>query len=223
MWAGFIWRWASLKARRRISWTDQRMSSLVFEISFFSACCWLDVGRQPSCREIGHITSAVDKGLPFIGDISREHTDLAVRDLARGTGILSRNPARSLALFEKACLIDHENGLVVTKVLDGILPHDSAQGIGIPSPAPQQSLLPPRSRIARRLARIQPVLRGSLPSSTSRKRAADAATRSCVNKGRTRSLIPRSEEAHKLQRLLDRSAATHHRPNHGHPWIQNSL
>jgi len=30
------------------SWTDQRMSSLVFEISFFSACCWLDVGRQPS-------------------------------------------------------------------------------------------------------------------------------------------------------------------------------
>jgi hypothetical protein len=44
-------------------------------------------------------------------------------------------------------------------------------------------------------ARIHPVLRGSLPSSTSKKSPADAATRSCVNKGRRRPFTSRSEHA----------------------------
>ncbi len=45
-------------------------------------------------------------------------------------------------------------------------------------------------------ARIQPVLRRSGPSSPSRNRPADAATRSWVNKGRIRAFTPRSDDAH---------------------------
>src|SRR3954447_14265970 len=44
-------------------------------------------------------------------------------------------------------------------------------------------------------ARIQPVLRRSSPSSPSRNRPADAATRSCVNKGRIRAFTSRSDAA----------------------------
>src|SRR3954469_17545421 len=44
-------------------------------------------------------------------------------------------------------------------------------------------------------ARIHPVLRRSAPSSPSRNRPADAATRSCVNSGRIRSFTSRSDAA----------------------------
>src|SRR6187401_1390555 len=44
-------------------------------------------------------------------------------------------------------------------------------------------------------ARIQPVLRRSCPSSPSRNRPADAATRSCVNNGRIRAFTSRSDAA----------------------------
>src|SRR4051812_32308367 len=52
----------------------------------------------------------------------------------------------------------------------------------------------PRSPAAS--ARIQPVLRRSGPSSPSRNPPADAATRSCVNKRRIRTLASRSDDAH---------------------------
>jgi hypothetical protein len=45
-------------------------------------------------------------------------------------------------------------------------------------------------------ARIQPVLRRSGPSSPSRNRAAEAATRDWVNKGLIRPLTSRSDDAH---------------------------
>src|SRR4051795_7867710 len=45
-------------------------------------------------------------------------------------------------------------------------------------------------------ARIHPVLRRSAPSSPSRNRPADAATRSCVNNGRMRAFTSRSDDAH---------------------------
>src|SRR6201997_3976069 len=47
-------------------------------------------------------------------------------------------------------------------------------------------------------ARIQPVLRGSLPNSPSRNCPTEAATRSCVNSRRMRCLASRNDEAHSV-------------------------
>src|SRR3954468_6041833 len=61
-------------------------------------------------------------------------------------------------------------------------------------------------------ARIQPVLRRSGPSRPSRNAYADAATRSCVNKGRIRSLTSRSDEAHNSN-VVSSDAALIHLPS----------
>src|SRR3954467_3283626 len=58
-------------------------------------------------------------------------------------------------------------------------------------------------------ARIQPVLRRSGPSKPSRNAFADAATRSCVNNGRIRSLTARSDEAHNSNVVSSEAALIH--------------
>jgi hypothetical protein len=58
------------------------------------------------------------------GDIRSEHTDLAVCDLARAARVLSRHATRRFALLQKPGLIDHQNRIVIRKVLDHILPHE---------------------------------------------------------------------------------------------------
>ncbi len=81
-------------------------------------------------------------------NVGSEDADLAVRDLACGTSILPRHSARSLALLEKAGLVDHQDRVVIRQMLDDIIADDIAQAISIPIPAPQDRLLPPRARIA---------------------------------------------------------------------------
>src|ERR1700712_560528 len=83
--------------------------------------------------------------------VGSKNTDLAVRYFARRTGVLTRHPARCLALLEKAGFIDHQHRIRVCKMLDDIVAHQRAQGIGIPPVAAQERLLSPRSRIACRL------------------------------------------------------------------------
>src|SRR3954452_24935663 len=58
-------------------------------------------------------------------------------------------------------------------------------------------------------ARIQPVLRRSGPSRPSRNACADAATRSCVNNGRIRSLTSRSDEAHRSNVVSNEATLIH--------------
>src|ERR1700682_1518041 len=72
----------------------------------------------------------------------------AVRDIAGGTSVLPRHPARRLALLEKAGLVDHEDRIVIRQMLDDIIADDIAQTISIPIPATQDRLLPPRTGIA---------------------------------------------------------------------------
>ena len=81
-------------------------------------------------------------------NIGGEHADLAVRNLACGTGVLPRYAARSFALLEKTGLVDDENSIVICQMLNDIVAHDIAQGISIPIPATQDRLLPPWTRIA---------------------------------------------------------------------------
>lgn len=149
------------------------------------------VASHPSERHIGRrqplrlfspgfrqIQSPVDKSVPLGRDIGCEHANLAIRDLARGPGILPSHPAGGRALFEEPGLVDHKHRVGIAQMLDDMIAHHVTQRIRLPAATPKQSLLPPRPRIASTLARIHPVLRGSLPSRVSRKRPADAATRS---------------------------------------------
>src|ERR1700732_3586687 len=80
--------------------------------------------------------------------VGSEDADLAVRDLARGTSVLSCHAARRLALLQKAGLVAHEDRFVIRQMLDHIIPHDTEQSVITPIPATQDRLLPPRARIA---------------------------------------------------------------------------
>jgi hypothetical protein len=109
--------------------------------------------------------------------IGGKHSDPAIGDLARRASVLERNSARSLALFQKAGLVDNQNRVLIGKRFQRVLTDNVAQCVGITPP--QDSPLAPRS------ARIQPVLRGSPPKTPSRNCPAEVANR-CPRAGKTR-------------------------------------
>lgn len=78
-------------------------------------------------------------------------------------------------LLEEARLINDQTESVARCPLS----HDVAKSIRVPTPATQNGLLPPRAGVTGTSAGIQPVLRRWSSSESSRKRFADAATRSC--------------------------------------------
>ena len=94
------------------------------------------------------IQRAIDERMTVARNVGGEDFDLAVRDLTRGTRVLPRHSTRRLALFEKTGLVDHEDRIVIRKMLDHIIADDIAQSISIPIPTTQDRLLPPRTRIA---------------------------------------------------------------------------
>ena len=96
---------------------------------------------------LGKILSSIDKGMTASRHIAGENTDLAVRDLARRSGVLALVTVRCLALLEKSGLIDEQSRIVCGEVFDNIIPHDVAQGLRVPPPTAQNGLLPPRSWI----------------------------------------------------------------------------
>jgi hypothetical protein len=83
-------------------------------------------------------------------------------------------------------------------MLDDIVAHDIAQGIGIPIPATQDRLLPPWTKIASRLRAHPTGLALLIAEQTfqKKKRPAFLATRSCPNNGRIRFFTSRSDAAH---------------------------
>ena len=102
---------------------------------------------RPVLRQIKR---PVDEGMAVARHIGGEHADLAVGDLARRTRVLARDPARRLALLQKASFIDDQNRVLVGQSFQRVLAHDVAQGIGVPPPAPQNRLLAPRAGITSR-------------------------------------------------------------------------
>src|SRR5450432_1304444 len=94
------------------------------------------------------IQRAIDERITVARHVGGEDADLAVRDLAGGTSVLPRHSAGGLALLEKAGLVDHQHRIVIGQMLNDIVAYDVAQAIGIPIPATQDRLLPPRTGIA---------------------------------------------------------------------------
>src|SRR5271156_1459041 len=106
-------------------------------------------------------------------------------------------------------------------MLNNVVAHDIAQGVGIPAAASQQSLLPPGARITRSL--------GAHPSGLARLVAEQNIEKIA---SRRRNTILREQwpdaplhiaqrRCPKLQCIFNRRAATHHVLNHGCPLIQN--
>ncbi len=98
-------------------------------------------------------------------------------------------------MLQKAGFIDHQNRLGISKSVQGVVPNNIAQGIGIPRGASQNGLLPPRTRISSRFrshpARLAPFL-AQQPVEKPFGRYRNAC---CVNSGRMRAFAARSDEA----------------------------
>src|SRR5665811_1911820 len=102
---------------------------------------------RPCLRQIKR---PVDEGVAMARHIGREHTDLAIGDLARRARILARNAARRLALFQKAGLVDDKNRLLISQGFQRIIAHHVAQRFRVPPAATQDRLLTPRAEIPSR-------------------------------------------------------------------------
>jgi hypothetical protein len=110
--------------------------------------------------------------------------------------------AGRLALLQETGLIDDRTAPLSARcsmtpafARAGAIAHDVAQRIGIPAAAPKDRLLPSGTGITGRRGPHPPRLTPLLPRQSIRNRPADAATRSCVNKGHTASSISHSDEA----------------------------
>jgi len=107
---------------------------------------------------LGQVEPAIDEGVASIRHVSGEHTNLTVGDLARRAGVLPLHPAGSGALLEKTGLVDHQHGIRCREGLQGMVAHQIAQRVRIPTAAAEHGLLPPRPGIARRLGAHPPGL-----------------------------------------------------------------
>ncbi len=109
------------------------------------------VRGRPAARVVGpslrQVEGAVEESMPLGRDVSCEHTDLAVGDLARRARILTMNPAGSLTLLEEAGLVEDQHSVRFGQGLDDVLAHDIAQGIRVPLATPKHRLLTPWSGI----------------------------------------------------------------------------
>src|SRR5258708_5308428 len=168
------------------------------------------------------IQRTVDESMAVARNVGREDADLAVRDLARRTSVLTRHAARRFALFEKAGLIDHEDRVIVRQMLDDIIADDIAQGIRIPIPATQDRLLPPWARVAGGLSAHPTGLALLISKQTFQKKA-------CILRN---TLLPEQwtyplldltkRRRPQRKRLFNRRGLRPRCSNHGCPWIQKT-
>ena len=80
--------------------------------------------------------------------------------------VTTPNGSLTIAIDDEARLIDDQYRIVGRQMLDDIVTHDITQRIGIPVPAAQHRLLPPRPRIAGRLRAHPPGLASFFPKQT---------------------------------------------------------
>ena len=66
------------------------------------------------------------QGMAMPRHVGGEHPDLAIGDLARLASILACDPARGLALFQKAGLIDDQDRVLIAQRCQCVLTHNVA-------------------------------------------------------------------------------------------------
>src|SRR6266849_10003814 len=105
-------------------------------------------------------------------------------------------------------------------MLDDIIAHDIAQGIGVPSPTTQNCLLPPWTRIASRL-RSHPTGFALLISEQTFQEQTCIRRNTLLREQRTYPLLDLSKRRRpQRKRLLNRRGPRPRHSNHGCPWIQ---
>src|SRR3954469_24668469 len=90
--------------------------------------------------------------------VAKENADLAVLDAPRRAGVLAVDAGRLGALLEKARLIQHQDRVVITQVLDHIGPQIIAERIGVPVNAREELLHAVWRVVAGRLGEVPAVL-----------------------------------------------------------------
>src|SRR6266849_2944644 len=105
-------------------------------------------------------------------------------------------------------------------MLDDIIAHDIAQGIGVPIPTTQNCLLPPWTRIASRL-RSHPTGLALLISEQTFQEQPCIRRNTLLREQRTYPLLDLSKRRRpQRKRLLNRRGPRPRHSNHGCPWIQ---
>src|SRR5471030_1157696 len=166
------------------------------------------------------IQRTIDERMTVARNVGSEDADLAVRDLARRTSVLPRHSARRLALLQKAGLVDHEDRIVIRQMLDDIIADDIAQAIGIPIPATQDRLLPPRAGIASCL-RAHPTGFALLISEQTFQKQACIRRNTILIEQRTYPFLDLTKRRRpQRKRLFNRRWPRPRSSNHGCPWIQ---
>src|SRR5258707_219157 len=168
------------------------------------------------------IQRAIDERMAMTGNVGREDADLAVRILACRAGVWPRHTARRVALLEKAGLVDDEDGIVICQMLDDIVAHDIAQGIGIPIPATKDSLLPPWTRIASCLRPHPAGLALLITEQTFQKQACVPRNPFLPEQWTYPLLKLLKRRSPQRKRLFNRRCLRPRSSNHGCPWIQKS-
>src|SRR6267378_1896654 len=168
------------------------------------------------------IQRAIDERMAMTRNVGSEDADLAICNLACRTSVLPRHTARRLALLEKAGLVDDEDRIVICQMLDDIVADNIAQGIGIPIPATKDRLLPPWTRIARRLGAHPTGLALLIAEQTFQKQAC-VPRNAFLPEQRTYPLLhfPK-RRCPQCKRLFNRRCTRPRSSNHGCPWIQIS-
>jgi hypothetical protein len=108
---------------------------------------------------------------------------------------LTSDATGGLALLEKPGLIQNKNRILIGQVSSAYSRTMSRSASASHHPRPRMACWRQGPGSPAASARIQPVLRRSSPSSPSRNKPAEAATRSWVNNGAIRALTARSDDA----------------------------
>src|SRR5882757_5029862 len=105
-------------------------------------------------------------------------------------------------------------------MLDDIIAHDIAQGIGVPIPTTQNCLLPPWTRIASRLRAHPTGLAPLVPKQTLQEQTC-IRRNTILREQRTYPFLdfPKRRRPQR-KRLFNRRCPRPRSPNHGCPWIQ---
>jgi hypothetical protein len=107
---------------------------------------------------LGQIQLPVDQGAALAGGVGEEHTELAVLDPPRGTGVLALHAGGFEALLQEPGLVDDQHAGGVAEVLHDVAAHVITHSVGVPVRRVQQPLHPVRGRVPRDLGQRPAVL-----------------------------------------------------------------
>ena len=103
---------------------------------------------------LGQVELAVDQRVALAAGVSQEHADLHILDPARRAAILPGHADGVLALLQKSSLVDDENAVRGTEMLEDVVAAELLGGIGIPQHVAEHALCAPGPRVADLLGQL---------------------------------------------------------------------